>query len=146
MSNEEDEYISEELAKSIRAGLSEENLAVYSPEEAIYVLKAKWENRPVENILFARDYDWDITFTSEFDKKSSRLDKNLKGKILEAIIEISRDPMTVKGRIKKPLKHEWKGQWDYQTRGFRVIYEPDPKTKNVRLVTVGPRSSVYKIK
>src|SRR3972149_340824 len=102
MSNEDD-YISEELAGSIRAGLAEENLASYSPEEAVHILSERWAGREVRNLLFAREYEWATMFTDEFDKQSGRYDRNLQGRILEAIKEIAKDPLSVKGDSQKPL-------------------------------------------
>ena len=140
----EDTLIPDDLARSIIRGLAEEDLAVYSPEEAVYILQAKWEGRKIGNPVFARDYDWTVTFSDEFEGHTSKLDKKLQGRILVAIMEVSKDPMAVKGDTQKPLGEQWKGCWDHRTGDYRLIYFPDSENMTVKLVTFGPRGEVYK--
>lgn len=42
----------------------------------------------------------------------------------------------------KPLVNELKGFWTYRVFGFRIVYQFD--AVEIRIITVGPRASVYR--
>lgn len=61
----------------------------------------------------------------------------------KAVEEIRQGPLSLRGNTIKPLSHDLKGKWRYRIGDFRIVYEPDPDRKIVRLLDGGPRSGIY---
>ena len=87
--------------------------------------------------------DWMIGLTTEFIKSIKKVDKKLKGRILDALGWLSKDPVTMKGNTVKPLTDELAGLWRYRVGNYRLIYKPDDKSKRVTLLTFSPRGDAY---
>jgi len=86
---------------------------------------------------------WMIGFSPEFKKSIKRVEKKLKGRILDALEWLSRDPVTIQGNTVKPLSGDYSGLWRYRVGNYRLIYKPDGENKRVTLLTFSPRSSAY---
>jgi mRNA-degrading endonuclease RelE of RelBE toxin-antitoxin system len=142
----DEELIPDELTQSILGGLSEKDHAAHSPEETIYILGEIWAGRTIGNLMFAAEYQWAVAWTDEFESQTSRLDRKLKGRILDAIGDIAKEPMTPRGDTIMPLTGRWAGNWRYRTGNFRLIYFPDKTRKTIKLVTIEPREKAYKQK
>jgi addiction module RelE/StbE family toxin len=87
--------------------------------------------------------NWLIGLSSEFKKSVKKVDKKLKGRILDAIETLSTDPVSPKGDTIKPLTKELAGLWRYRVGDFRLVYKPDSKNKQITLLTFSSRGSVY---
>jgi len=87
--------------------------------------------------------NWLIGLTSEFTKSVKKVDKKLKGRILDAIEMLSIDPVTVRGDTIKPLENELAGTWRCRIGDFRLFYWPDNKTKQITLLKFSSRGSAY---
>ena len=87
--------------------------------------------------------EWRFSMTSEFQKSTTRLDKKLLGRILEAIADICKKPTESRGDTIKPLQGELKGKWRYRIGDYRLIYQPDEQTHTVFLLAMFPRGSAY---
>ena len=66
------------------------------------------------------------------------LPPDVKHGIRQALRALSVDP-----NIGEPLRRELEGLWKYQVRRFRIIYAIDRVRRNIRIVAVGHRRSVY---
>ena len=88
--------------------------------------------------------EWDIAFSSQFTKTLRNIDRKLKGKILDAITEISQNPLLSKGNTVKPLTENWKDCWRYRIGDFRLVYRPDNKKNRVLLIAFAARGEVYR--
>jgi len=86
---------------------------------------------------------WTIAFTPTFQRSIMNIDKTLQGRILLALIEISREPVSIVGDTKKPLTGTLKGLWRYRLGDHRLIYQPDKTSLTVILLQFSPRSSSY---
>ena len=64
-------------------------------------------------------------------------------RILGAIVEICRDPMTARGNTVKPLRNQFQGMWRYRLGDLRLIYEPDAEKTVVHFLGLKPRSDAY---
>ena len=87
--------------------------------------------------------DWLISMSGEFLKSIKKADKKLKGRILDAISVLSKEPNKSQGNTVKPLTSEFKGLWRYRMGDYRLIYQPDGKNRTVKLLLFSPRSSAY---
>ena len=67
--------------------------------------------------------EWSIAFTPMFRKSVATADKKLQGRVLEAISELSEDPLSLQGNTKKPLTGEFKGLWRYRVGDYRIVFQ-----------------------
>ena len=86
---------------------------------------------------------WLIAMSHEFIKAIDSIDRKLQGRILEALADISKDPITVRGDTVKPLTHEMKGLWRYRLGDYRLVYQPLPEKNEILLVNFDSRGAVY---
>jgi len=91
----------------------------------------------------SRESEWLLSTTSEFKRSVSRMDRRLKGRILDAINDISGKPTQLRGDTIKPLSGELRGRWRYRIGDYRLIYRPDAQTRTVFLLAVLPRGAAY---
>lgn len=89
------------------------------------------------------DENWFVAFTTEFIESADRLDKKVKGRAFEAVTEICRSPMTLRGDTVKPLQGQLKGKWRFRMGDYRIVYQPVEKSRSVFLLTIAPRGDVY---
>ena len=66
------------------------------------------------------------------------LHPDLKRSVKQAIRILCRDPT-----CGEPLQKELDGYWKYRVRRFRIVYDFDRAGRIVRIVAVGPRSTIY---
>lgn len=88
-------------------------------------------------------YQWTIAMTSGFRKAISNVDKRLQGRVLEAISDLCAEPMQSRGDTVRPLGGERKGRWRYRVGDWRLVYQPDAKSRVVFLADFAPRGGVY---
>jgi mRNA-degrading endonuclease RelE of RelBE toxin-antitoxin system len=86
---------------------------------------------------------WLIGFSSHFVEDISTVDKNVQGRILDAITKISTAPVASKGDTVKALTGELKGMWRYRIGDWRLVYLPNARDHSVTLMRFAPRGSVY---
>jgi len=67
----------------------------------------------------------------------------MKGRILEAIIRLSKEPYVGVGDTLKPLKHG-AGKWRFRMGDFRLVYLPRRENRVVSLIEFESRGEVYK--
>lgn len=87
--------------------------------------------------------DWYLAMTKSFLDAVQSIDRKLQGRILEALTDLARDPLTARGDTVKPLTKDLAGLWRYRLGDFRLIYQPMPEKKQVLLVSFGSRGSIY---
>lgn len=61
-----------------------------------------------------------------------------KRQVKESLREIMEDPHTG-----KPLQEELAGLWSYRIGTLRIVYSIDLPKKKIRVVTIGPRKTIY---
>ena len=86
---------------------------------------------------------WFLGMTAEFMTDIGPVDKKLQGRILGALTEIARDPITPKGDTLKHLTGGLKNCWRYRIGDYRLIYSPNSETGNVALLSFSSRGSAY---
>jgi mRNA interferase RelE/StbE len=101
------------------------------------------KHQEYSNLRFRIPDEWLLALSKEFVKSIHNIDRKLQGRILEALAEIARDPMTPKGDTVKPLTHELSGLWRYRLGDFRLIYQPVPAQKHILLVAFASRAEAY---
>ncbi len=87
--------------------------------------------------------EWGFHMTNHFIKSVKDLDRSMRGRVLDAITEICRHPMEVRGDTIKPLSGELSGCWRYRLGDYRLIYHPDREVRRIDLISIGGRGSVY---
>lgn len=97
---------------------------------------------------FSRQIDrsreaWSISFSSQFAKDIEAADKVLRSRILGAVADIAKDPMSPRGDTIKPLGGALAGQWRYRIADHRLVYFPQRDIRRVDLLTFSSRGSVY---
>jgi mRNA-degrading endonuclease RelE of RelBE toxin-antitoxin system len=118
--------------------LSHEELC---PAKVSYTLAAK--SPRLSEPAPKRPPPWYIGWSSAFSKSIVKIDPNIQGRILEALNEITKDPVTVRGDTMKPLTGEFRGCWRYRIGAFRLVYKPDRASGDVTLLAFASRGSVY---
>ena len=100
------------------------------------------------NNLYWKSYTPEETFLIElgadFYKSIDAYDRVMKARILEAIINLSKNPMISVGDTRKPLANYEYDFWRYRLGDYRLIYLTNEQKKIVRLVEFGKREDIYK--
>jgi mRNA-degrading endonuclease RelE of RelBE toxin-antitoxin system len=86
---------------------------------------------------------WYIGMTSGFSRAITGIDRKLQGRILEALADLIKNPLEMRGDTIKPLGGGLKGCWRYRIGNFRMIYSADRKSGDVTLLAFTARSSAY---
>ena len=86
---------------------------------------------------------WYLGWSSSFGKAIDKIDRTIQGRILEALSDIVKNPLMIRGDTIKPLTGELKGCWRYRIGAFRLVYAPDQSTGNITLLAFEARGSVY---
>ncbi len=86
---------------------------------------------------------WLSIFTRDFKKSISKLDKKIKGRIVEAIMEICESPIEMKGDTQKPLVGELDGHWRYRIGDYRLIYLPMVDHHKIIFSNFDTRGQIY---
>ena len=90
------------------------------------------------------DRDWTFKLTSEFKKNiNHHNDKKFQGRVLEAITELSCNPIETQGDTIKRLSGEFAGKWRYRIGEYRLIYLPDLTSHTIVLLAIRPRGEAY---
>ena len=82
---------------------------------------------------------WRFTASSSFRKEAKAGLED----ILHAVVEICDAPMTARGSTIKRLKGNGERRWRYRNDKHRLVYEPDPVRRVVKLLRFEPRDKVY---
>jgi len=86
---------------------------------------------------------WSFTPTPGFWKSLQRMDRKIKGRVMDAVMLLCKRPTTPHGDTIKPLSGELKGRWHYRIGDYRLIYRPDEKGRTVFLLALLPRGAAY---
>ena len=86
---------------------------------------------------------WQSIFSEDFKKCLKTIDKKLKGRILEAVLQISENPTTLQGDTVKPLKNDLAGCWRYRIGDYRLIYKPIKEVFKILFLDFGSRGGIY---
>ena len=98
----------------------------------------------VENShAFASIPQWQSVFSQELAKTISSLDKSTVTRVFKAILEISQDPLKLKGDTLKKLTGNLKGHWRYRVGDRRLLFRVDSSNKLIMFIDCLPRSSAY---
>jgi mRNA-degrading endonuclease RelE of RelBE toxin-antitoxin system len=84
-----------------------------------------------------------FSMTHEFRKQILKLDKKMEGRVMAAIVELCRDPLTLHGDTEKILINDMRGLRRYRLGDYRLIYRLDKLRRTVFLLAVGPRGGIY---
>jgi len=87
--------------------------------------------------------NWQSIFSEDFKKCLRTIDKKLKGRILEAVLQISENPTTLQGDTVKPLRNELAGCWRYRIGDYRLIYKPIKEVFKILFLDFGSRGGIY---
>jgi mRNA-degrading endonuclease RelE of RelBE toxin-antitoxin system len=159
------------LLERISAGIAEAdagNISHWTVRSLVNDLDDLWHPQPPEMYLYRRaskaaapctapdfyDYEpkppppkrpppWYIGMSSNFSKDISKIDRKLQGRILEALNELTQNPISLRGDTVKPLTGELQGCWRYRLGDYRLIYSPDRSTGDITLLAFASRGSAY---
>jgi len=87
--------------------------------------------------------NWGFKITKDFMNSIKKVDKNLQGRILQAITTITLSPNTIMGDTIKPLTGDLNGYWRYRIGDYRLIYKPIEKWSEILLITFSSRGAAY---
>jgi mRNA-degrading endonuclease RelE of RelBE toxin-antitoxin system len=155
-----------ELQKFIDVGIEEVNagtIGYRSPKETRETLSKRWEIPPDAygpTILYHRGLDdlirgpvarepqpapppWLLGVSSTFHEHTDRIDRKLRGRLLEAILELSASKLEIHGDTIKPLSGEYKGCWRYRIGDYRLIFLPNQLASTLTLLAFLPRGEAY---
>lgn len=86
---------------------------------------------------------WLVGFSKQFIDDITGMDRKRMGRLLEAISELTEDPMKPHGDTVKALTGDLKGWWRYRLADYRLVYFPDPISKQITLNKFTPRGDTY---
>jgi addiction module RelE/StbE family toxin len=86
---------------------------------------------------------WLSVFTRDFKKSIDKIDKKIKGRIIEAVMEICESPVEVKGDTQKPLTGEHQGFWRYRIGDYRLVYLPIIEYHKIVFSDFDSRGQIY---
>jgi mRNA-degrading endonuclease RelE of RelBE toxin-antitoxin system len=86
---------------------------------------------------------WLIGLSKRFKESVAKTDRKRQGRILEAVVSLTEDPMKVVGDTVKPLSEDKKGYWRRRVGDYRLTYHPDPDSGLITLVDFEARGSAY---
>jgi mRNA-degrading endonuclease RelE of RelBE toxin-antitoxin system len=86
---------------------------------------------------------WLVGMTRDFYKDINCIDKKLQGRVLEAIADLSMNPLQVHGDTVKPLTGGHKDCWRYRVGDWRLVFMPNAAQASLTLLAFAPRGSVY---
>ncbi len=86
---------------------------------------------------------WLIGLSKRFKESVAKTDRKRQGRILEAVMSLTDDPMKVVGDTVKPLTEDRKGYWRRRVGDYRLTYHPDPDSGLITLVDFEARGSAY---
>jgi mRNA interferase RelE/StbE len=81
---------------------------------------------------------YSLVLSKRFDNEFSKLDKEIRDRVIEELEKISENP-----RIGKPLKGKLRGLHSVRVGTHRVIYQILDEKRTVAAVAVGHRKTVY---
>jgi superfamily I DNA/RNA helicase/mRNA-degrading endonuclease RelE of RelBE toxin-antitoxin system len=87
--------------------------------------------------------EWQTVQKSAYLSDFVELNKDLQQAVVRGIRELEQDPLTPRGDTIRKLKG-YENVWRYRLGAFRLIYAVAPQARQIQLLAVGPRSSVYK--
>jgi mRNA-degrading endonuclease RelE of RelBE toxin-antitoxin system len=133
--------------KETREGLPDELKAILEAERELPLLQSHRVEDMPEVLTGANvtpsgsacsSEEWLFSITSEFRKDCIR-NGSLAHRLLKPILEICRDPTTLRGDTIKPLQGPLKGKWRYRVGDYRIVYLPDPKNRTIYLLKASAR-------
>ncbi len=122
---------------------------IWSPAEEVFTLYQEplFEPSEDDDVRFSVSpsppLEWTIAFTFSFKKAISKVDKNLQGRVLAALTELSENPLTPHGDTRKPLTGDLQGLWRHRVGDYRLVYEADAKKRQVVLLMFAARGGIY---
>jgi len=81
-----------------------------------------------------------IKTTNQFERKIKKIDKSIRGNIIEKILELKENPYE---NVKK-LHGKLRGMYSLRIGEYRVIFSIDEEKNLIILLTVGHRKRIYK--
>ena len=85
---------------------------------------------------------WAILQKESFLIDYGELPRDLQRRVVDAINDLQRDPVTTRGNTIKVMKG-YDNVWRYRLGDHRLIYAVAPEARTFQLLAVGPRGSVY---
>lgn len=86
---------------------------------------------------------WTLSLTNAFVKETKGIDRKLQGRILECLLDLINEPMTVRGDTCKPLSGKLAGLWRLRIGDARLIYKPDTCMHIVYCLSFSSRGEAY---
>lgn len=130
--------------RSIETRFSRGDLTRYTNKSFISVLSSELKSFKPLRFPDPNAKEWAVKFTPTFAKSLKRCDGKLKGKVTEAVSELSLNPLTVKGNTIKPLGKNLKGLWRYRIGGYRIVYTAEITHRpTIILLSFSSRDAVY---
>jgi len=86
---------------------------------------------------------WYVGMSADFAKQISSIDRKLQGRILEALTNLTSNPVEARGDTVKPLTGDFRGCWRYRIGDYRLIYSPDKSTGDITLLAFAARGAAY---
>jgi mRNA-degrading endonuclease RelE of RelBE toxin-antitoxin system len=86
---------------------------------------------------------WTFGVTPTFKRTVRKADKKLQGRVLSAVVDLTENPLRMKGDTIKPLQGKHQGLWRYRIGDYRLIYKPILEDQRVVLIFFGAREAAY---
>jgi mRNA-degrading endonuclease RelE of RelBE toxin-antitoxin system len=135
----------EDAARKAQEKLKQASVEAHRAQEVLFRQQKLQKSLIPQVTASSKAPKWLLGFSPEFNSQINQLDRKMQGRVLEAISEITKAPMTAKGDTIKPLTGEkhYAGQWRYRIAGLRLVYYPDTSTSTIKLIALKSRDSSY---
>jgi addiction module RelE/StbE family toxin len=130
--------------RDIEGRSSRNDLTRYTKKSLLSVLSSELKSFKPLRFPDPNAKEWIVKFTPTFAKSLKKCDGKLKSKVTDAVSELSRNPLTVKGNTIKPLSRNLKGLWRYRIGGYRIVYTAEITHRpTIILLSFSSRDVVY---
>ena len=85
-----------------------------------------------------------LVLTRTADKAQRKLDKPLRVKIKQALMQLVSDPEALGEKLKQPLTMFYSHHVKYKGKEFRIAYQIDAAAELVVIMLIGPHENFYR--
>ncbi|MCA9788545.1 MAG: type II toxin-antitoxin system RelE/ParE family toxin [Cyanobacteria bacterium HKST-UBA04] len=85
-----------------------------------------------------------LVLTRTANKAQRKLDKPLRVRIKEALLEIMNNPTQKGEKLSQPLTMVYSHHFQYQGTAFRIAYQYNEEAECVVILLIGPHENFYK--
>jgi len=101
------------------------------------------EDRSVAREVPRRAPPWLLGTSETFLGHAMKVDRKLRGRVLEVLLELCNSELEPHGDTVKPLSGQFQGCWRYRIGDYRLIFRPNKVAATITAMALLPRGEAY---